>query len=44
MVANVIGGSKKVNVRANIRLNKVAEPFSNGSLISTIGQCVKGND
>jgi hypothetical protein len=30
--ANVIGGSKKANVRVNVRPKKAAEPFSNGSL------------
>jgi hypothetical protein len=29
---NVIGGSKKINVRANIKPQKAAEPFSNGFL------------
>jgi hypothetical protein len=29
---NVIGGSKKINVRANIIPKKIAEPFSNSSL------------
>jgi hypothetical protein len=28
-------GSKKINVRANIRPKKAAEPFSNGSLKAT---------
>jgi hypothetical protein len=30
MGANVIDGSKKINVRANIRPKKVAKLFSNG--------------
>jgi hypothetical protein len=28
---NVIGESKKINVRTNVRPKKAAEPFSNGS-------------
>jgi hypothetical protein len=32
MGANVIGWSKKINVRVNIRFKKAAEPFSNCSL------------
>jgi hypothetical protein len=30
--ANVVGGNKKVNVRANVGPKKTAESFSNGSL------------
>jgi hypothetical protein len=29
--ANVIGGSKKINVRVNVRLKKITELFSNSS-------------
>jgi hypothetical protein len=42
--ANIIGGSKKINVRVNIRSKKVAEPFNNGSLKEALLNATFNND
>jgi hypothetical protein len=41
---NIIGGSKKVNVRVNIRSKKVAELFSNGSFKEPLLNATFNND
>jgi hypothetical protein len=42
--ANVIGGSKKINVRVNIRLKKTAESFNNDSFNEPLLNATFNND
>jgi hypothetical protein len=42
--ANIIGGSKKINVRVNVRPKKIVEPFSNDYLKEPLLNAIFNND